>query len=156
MKTKSKVVKSTDLFEFYELWKKLYIKYRDITHDDSKHISFPEPLSRMLAKKIDSTLVDAIKPYDFQGNIEMKSVTLPLSSNPKPNSHFSHKQNDCKRLLFFVITPESIDYYNITNKNLLSKINAKVAESPDTGANIALSDYIGKTNPIRITIEKEE
>ena len=147
----TRTIRSNEMHDFYEAWRIAYSKYSEIL--PGHHLSFPEALLKKIAKKIDSSLTESKKPYDFEGNIEMKSVTYN-----KGNSHFSTSQTDCKRILYFVISSDEFEYYDITNASILKKINSivsKAKENKEKGANIVLSNFTKDIEPIKIKFSQE-
>lgn len=140
-------IKNTELYEFWNSWKTANTKYQSMC--PGNHLHFPEPLFKVIAKMIDPSLTEEGKnSYDFDGNIEVKSSTTKKGVTP-----FKSTQSNCKRILFFRIVDEKMEYYDITDKDKLKRINNEIRNSKN--GNITLANYTDAIEPQIIVIEKE-
>ena len=141
-------IKDANLFNFWNSWKKANRNYKAVFPEN--RLQFPEPLTKFIAEKIDSSLISTNKnadPYDFKGNIEVKSSAKRRGVTP-----FKKTQNECKRILFFLIINDVIEYYDINDESILKNINDDI----DSGKynSIILENYISCIPKTIIIINK--
>ena len=100
-------------------------------------LSFPEPLQKEIVMSFfDKTLKKACSsPYDFQGNIELKSSTLHNGGC----TPFKKTQNQCSRIIYMEIGT-AIDVFELSSLDVQA-INNTISSSASHQTNITLSQY---------------
>lgn len=122
IKNKKQIKQETTAFDkFCKLWVETNKAYRDC-FDNNKHLQFPEPaLKKLIGEKYKLTSTKP-SPYDFDDNIELKSVTLKNGNIP-----FQFSENECKQIYYCEILNGIINVYHL-GKDQVTQINKKINE----------------------------
>lgn len=108
------------------------------------HLQFPEPLLKEITiKKFDNQLVKnkGVSPYDFVGNIELKSATKKGGVTP-----FKSTQNKCSRIIYAEFDDNLVTFYELSQKDV-DAINDIVKDSKKKQVSICCEKY--KNNAIK-------
>lgn len=102
------------LIKFCKKWNKTNKYYYKITNN---HLSFPEPILKEIIKiKFDLSNNNS-GSYDFDGEIELKSVTKENGNTP-----YQFSEKDCKRIIYCEVLNGKINVYEIS-KTKVDEIN---------------------------------
>ena len=145
-KIKSKKPRKTDFKKFCKLWVKANKAYKKCFGNDNYHLQFPEPaLKKIIKEKYNLTSEDS-GSYDFDDNIELKSVTIANGNIP-----FQFSENECEKIYYCEILDGIINVYRLGEtqvKQINEKTNEKINKCKENGINksslnINMKDYKG-------------
>lgn len=133
-----RIIPKDKVIDFNANWDKTSKAYKSIF--PKRHIAYPDSIQKwVIINFFDPSLKPGKKPYDFEGNIELKSTTTKNGQ-----SHFSKTQKDCKRIIHFSIVDNQIKIVELSIADV-KKINKRVsAKSFST----CLDDYHSKSTKI--------
>ena len=140
MNKKTKEQENTDFYNFCKLWVKANEAYKSCFRNN--HLQFPEPaLKKLIGEHFKLKKKKSGSSYDFDDDIELKSVTIKNGNIP-----FQFSENNCKKIYYCEILGSTINVYHLGEdevKQVNKEVSQKKTENKEnkSSLNISLKKY---------------